>query len=50
MSCEDETASGEQTDLEADIVEHGNHAAHMGNGEDGVEQLALLAVVVAFHA
>ena len=42
--------TGLQTDLEADIVEHGNHAAHMGDGEDGVQQLALLAVVIAFRS
>ena len=29
-----------------DIVEDGDHAAHVCDGEDGVEELPLLAVVV----
>ena len=32
--------------LVPDIVEDGDHAAHVRDGEDGVEELPLLAVVV----
>ena len=37
----------ERAHPEADFVEDGDHTTHMGNREYGVEQFALLAVMVA---
>ena len=34
-----------KTDLVSDVVEHGHHVAHMGDGKDRVEHSPLLAMM-----
>ena len=40
---------GGEAYLVADVIKDRYHAAHVGGGEDWVEKLALLAVVIAWN-
>ena len=40
---------GGEAYLAADVIKDRYHAAHVGGGEDWVEKLALLAVVIAWN-
>ena len=37
-----------QTNLVSNVIEDRHHVAHMVDREDGIEDLALIAVVVAY--
>ena len=48
MFAKRQVPSGKSPYLMPDLIEYGNHPSHMGNGEDRVQQLPLLLMVVPY--